>query len=137
LFFRQKSDSNRTCLILDNAQIFGGVAKRNEFVVDGHRLYAPQASVHFQPPLFSATGFDAKRDIAGIVLNRFGHAFVNPQPGFFFGSAGKAAPRDALRNGPFGRIAFSHADLAGAMDHRNAFLESDRAVSQLLDRVLV
>ena len=30
--------------------IFGGVAKRNEFLVDGHRLYAPQASVHFQPP---------------------------------------------------------------------------------------
>ena len=86
--------------------------------------------------MFGASGFDAKRDIAGIVLNRFGHAFINPQPGFFFGLEGKPAPRDALRNGPFGRVAFSHADLAGAMDHRNAFLESDRAVGQLLDRVL-
>lgn len=86
--------------------------------------------------MFGPSGFDAKRDIAGIVLNRFGHAFINPQPGFFFGLEGKPAPRDALRNGPFGRIAFSHADLAGAMDHRNAFIESDRAVSQLLDRVL-
>ena len=86
--------------------------------------------------MFGASGFDAKRDIAGIVLNRWGHAFINPQPGFFFGLEGKPAPRDALRNGPFGRIAFSHADLAGAMDHRNAFTESDRAVHQLLDRVL-
>ena len=86
--------------------------------------------------MFAASGFDAKRDIAGIVLNRFGHAFINPQPGFFFGLNDKPAPRDALRNGPFGRIAFSHCDLAGAMDHRNGFLESDRAVSQLLDRVL-
>jgi spermidine dehydrogenase len=86
--------------------------------------------------MFGASGFDAKRDIAGIILNRFGHAFINPQPGFFFGLEGKPAPREALRNGPFGRIAFSHSDLAGAMDHRNAFMESDRAVNQLLDRVL-
>ena len=86
--------------------------------------------------MFAQSGFDAKRDIAGIVMNRFGHAFINPQPGFFFGSDGKPAARDALRNGPFGRIAFSHCDLVGAMDHRNAYMESHRAVSQLLDRVL-
>jgi len=87
--------------------------------------------------MFGASGFDAKRDIAGIVLNRFGHAFINPQPGFFFGSNGEGAPRDVLRAAPFGRIAFSHSDLAGAMDHRNAFIESNRAVGQLLDQVLV
>jgi hypothetical protein len=44
---------------------------------------------------------------------------------------------DALRNGPFGRIGFSHCDLAGTMDHRNAFVESESAASQLLDRVLI
>jgi spermidine dehydrogenase len=87
--------------------------------------------------MFGASGFDARRDIAGIVLNRFGHAFINARPGFFFGSNGEAAPRDLLRAAPFGRIAFSHSDLAGAMDHRNAFLESSRAVGQLLDQVLV
>jgi spermidine dehydrogenase len=87
--------------------------------------------------MFAASGFDAKRDIAGIVLNRWGHAFINPQPGFFFGLNGNPAPRQALRDGPFGRIAFSNSDLSGAMDHRNAFIESNRAVNQLLDRVLV
>jgi spermidine dehydrogenase len=86
--------------------------------------------------MFSATGFDARRDIAGIILNRWGHAFVNPQPGFFFGKDGKPAPRDVLRSAPFGRIAFSHTELAGAQDHRNAALESYRAVGQLLDQVL-
>ncbi len=50
LFFHKQTSSTRNCLILDNAHIFGGVAKRNEFIVDGHRLFAPQASVHFQPP---------------------------------------------------------------------------------------
>jgi spermidine dehydrogenase len=87
--------------------------------------------------MFERSGFDVRRDIAGIVLNRWGHAFINPQPGFFFGANGKSAPRDALRNAPFGRIAFSHSDLSGAQDHRNAFRESHRAVGQLLDSVLV
>ena len=49
LFFHQRTRVNRNCIVLDNAAIFGGVAKRNEFEVDGHRLYAAQGSVHFQP----------------------------------------------------------------------------------------
>jgi spermidine dehydrogenase len=81
--------------------------------------------------MFSMSGFDARRDIAGIVLNRWGHAFVNPQPGFFFGKDGKPAPRDVLRNKPFGRIAFANTDLSGAMDHLNAIAEAHRAVYQI------
>jgi hypothetical protein len=30
-----------------------------------------------------------------------------------------------------------HQDLSGAIDHRNALIESNRAVSQLLDRAMV
>jgi spermidine dehydrogenase len=86
--------------------------------------------------MFSPSGFDAGRDIAGIILNRWGHAYVNPQPGFFFGKEGKPAPREILRGAPFGRIAFANTDLAGAMDHKSAVLEGHRAVGQLLDRVL-
>jgi spermidine dehydrogenase len=86
--------------------------------------------------MFTGAGFDATRDIAGIVLNRWGHAYVNPQPGFFFGRDGKLAPRDVLRSAPFGRIAFANTDLAGAMDHRFSILEAQRAVSQLLDQVV-
>jgi len=82
--------------------------------------------------MFAPGGFDPRRDIAGIILNRWGHAYVNPQPGFFFGVGGKPAPRDVLRDAPHGRIAFANTDLAGAMDHRNSILEADRAVKQLV-----
>jgi spermidine dehydrogenase len=81
--------------------------------------------------MFAPGGFDPKRDIAGIILNRWGHAYVNPQPGFFFGVDGKPAPRDVLRDRPHGRIAFANTDLAGAADHRNCIREADRAVRQL------
>ena len=86
--------------------------------------------------IFAPAGFDPGRDIAGIILNRWGHAYLNPQPGFFFGVKGRPAPREILRNAPFGRIAFANTDLAGAMDHRYSILEAQRAVGQLLDQVL-
>ena len=81
--------------------------------------------------MFAPGGFDPRRDIAGIILNRWGHAYVNPQPGFFFGTNGQPAPRDVLRHRPHGRIAFANTDLAGAMDHRNSIREAERAVNQL------
>lgn len=87
--------------------------------------------------MFGGAGFDAQRDIAGIILNRWGHAYLSPQPGFFFGRDGQPAPRDVLRRGPFGRIAFANSDLAGAMDHRFSILEAQRAVGLLLDQVLL
>jgi len=84
--------------------------------------------------MFASGGFDAQRDIGGIILNRWGHAYLNPQPGFFFGKNGNPAPREVLRKTPFGRIAFANTDLAGAMDHRYSILEAQRAVQQVLGR---
>ncbi len=81
--------------------------------------------------MFAPGGFDPRRDIAGLILNRWGHAYVSPQPGFYFGVDGKPAPRDVLRDRPHGRIAFANTELAGASDHRNAIREADRAVRQL------
>lgn len=82
--------------------------------------------------MFSSAGFDAKRDIAGIILNRWGHAYLSPQPGFFFGKDGKPGPGEVLRNTPFDRISFANSDLAGIMDHRTSILEAHRAVGQAL-----
>lgn len=82
--------------------------------------------------MFAAGGFDPRRDIAGIILNRWGHAYVNPQPGFFFGTNGQPAARDVIRGAPHGRIAFANTDLGGAMDIRNCVREADRAVAQLV-----
>ncbi|HKU26227.1 MAG TPA: FAD/NAD(P)-binding protein [Candidatus Sulfotelmatobacter sp.] len=86
--------------------------------------------------MFARSGFDPARDVAGIILNRWGHAYLTPPPGFFFGKSGKPAPGDVLRAGPFGRIAFANTDLSGVADHRSSIIEANRAVVQLLDQVL-
>ncbi|MEW5974926.1 MAG: NAD(P)-binding protein [Acidobacteriota bacterium] len=82
--------------------------------------------------MFSSSGFDAKRDIAGIIVNRWGHHFLVPQPGFMYGQDGKPSPRDILRKAPFGRIAFAHTDVTGNSGHDLAIVEGHRAVTQLL-----
>lgn len=84
--------------------------------------------------MFSGTGFDANRDITGLILNRWGHAYASPQPGFFFGANGKSAPGEVLRNKPVGRIAFANSDVTGIMDHRMSIIEAERAVKQVLAR---
>src|SRR5882757_1200610 len=55
----RKERPDLTCLVLDNAPIFGGHAKQNEFMVDGQRLWAPQGSqASVGPPSASrATGY--------------------------------------------------------------------------------
>jgi spermidine dehydrogenase len=86
--------------------------------------------------MFARSGFDASRDITGIILNRWGHAYASPAPGFYFGKDGKPAPGEVLRAAPFGRIAFANVDLSGMPDHKSSIIEADRAVGQLLDQAL-
>jgi spermidine dehydrogenase len=80
--------------------------------------------------MFAPGGFDARRDIAGIVLNRWGHAFVTPPPGFFFAPPGRTAPVDIMSE-PVGRIAFGQN---GLEDWSGAALAGRRAVEQSLGR---
>jgi spermidine dehydrogenase len=107
---------------------------RAELLSTPFREYERRIVEHFAM-MFSATGFDARRDIAGIVLNRWGHAYLSPQPGFFFGNGAQLAPGEVLRSKPFGRIAFANSDLAGIMDHRASILEAQRAAGQVMDWV--
>lgn len=83
--------------------------------------------------VFGQAGFDPRQDIAGIILNRWGHAYVDPQPGFFFGKSGQPAPRDVIRRS-FGRIAFAHSELVGHQYWLGAIGEGRRAVDQLTSR---
>jgi spermidine dehydrogenase len=81
---------------------------------------------------FSGAGFDARRDIAGIVLNRWGHAYCAPQPGFFLGRDGNPPPCDVLHE-PHGRIVFAHSELQqGLMNMAFGMLEAHRAVGQAM-----
>ncbi len=80
--------------------------------------------------LFARGGFDARRDVAGIILNRWGHAYVCPAPGFYFGRNGKPAAPEVLRR-PAGRVAFANSDLHGHQNWHDATAEGRRAVEQL------
>ena len=82
--------------------------------------------------MFSSGGFDPVNDIAGIILNRWGHAYVAPGPGFHFGANGAAAPPDVIRE-PIGRIAIGHSELRGHQNWTGAAAEGRRAVESLLD----
>jgi spermidine dehydrogenase len=82
--------------------------------------------------MFSSSGFDAKRDVAGIVANRWGHAYVVCGPGFYHGKDGKPAPSDVIRKS-YGRIAFGHAELTGAQLMQPAMEEGERAARQVME----
>ncbi len=82
--------------------------------------------------LFGKAGFDPKRDVSGIILNRWGHAYVNPQPGFYFGADGTPAPRSIIRE-RFGRISFAHSELNGHQHWLGAVQEGQRAAKQVMD----
>ncbi len=82
--------------------------------------------------MFAASGFDARRDIAGIVLNRWGHAYFAPAPGFFFGLEGAPPPSEVIRK-PHGRIVFAHSELQGNMNMAHAMLEGKRGGRQAME----
>lgn len=82
--------------------------------------------------MFGDQGFDAQRDIAGLITNRWGHAYVVDPPGFFFGKDGKPAPKDVLRK-RFGRLSFGHSELSGAQMWETAAGEGERAAQQILE----
>jgi spermidine dehydrogenase len=70
--------------------------------------------------MFARSGFDAGRDIAGIILNRWGHAYASPAPGFYFGKDGKPAPGDVLAGGSICQDRFANTDLSGTPDHKSS-----------------
>jgi len=104
---------------------------RSEILTTSFRDFERKIREQFTD-MFSNSGFEAKRDIAGIILNRWGHHFIVPPPGFVYGKNGKPAPGEVLQKAPFGRIAFANTDLTGDSGHDLAIQEGHRAVTQLL-----
>jgi spermidine dehydrogenase len=79
--------------------------------------------------LFGSSGFDPERDVAGLILNRWGHAYSVPYPGFYGGASGQG-PGDVLRTN-VGRISFAHSELAGLQHYGPAADEGRRAYQQV------
>ena len=110
-----------------------GPIGRAELLSKSYRDYEREI-VDQMNKMFSADGFDAERDVAGIVLNRWGHAYISPQPGFHFGKDGQDAPKDIVKKG-FGRIQFGHSELSGYMSHTRALNEGARAADVAMTRL--
>jgi spermidine dehydrogenase len=81
--------------------------------------------------VFAEGGFNARTDIAGIILNRWGHARVLQPPGWHYGRDGKPAPREVVEKG-FGRIAIGHSELNGHQSAGGAMAQGKRAAEQIL-----
>ena len=107
-----------------------GPAGRAQLYGTSYADYERQIVAQMQR-MFSSGGFNARRDVAGIVLNRWGHAFISPPPGFFFGKDGTPSPLKVLQQ-PFGRIAFGNSELSGVQGWTTATTEGKRAVTQVL-----
>ncbi len=71
LFYHQRAGADKSVLVLDNHDDFGGHAKRNEFEVDGRTLIGYGGSQSIDGPgNFSAASSQMLKDV-GIVTERF------------------------------------------------------------------
>jgi len=84
--------------------------------------------------LFGSAGFKPERDIAAIILNRWGHARLIEPPGFHYGQDGKPSPLERVREG-YGRIAIGHSELNGAQ-HWGSALEYGRKAGERVARMV-
>ena len=106
-----------------------GAMGRAELLATSYRDYESKIYAQMMK-LFGSSGFNPRRDVAGIILNRWGHAYSVPYPGFFGGKDG-IAPRDLIRKG-YGRIAFGHSELDGLQHYGPAADEGRRAFNQVM-----
>lgn len=107
-----------------------GVLGRTRLLATSYAQYERQIRVQMAQ-MFAGTGFDPARDIAGIVLNRWGHARVIQPPGFYYGRDGKPPAREVVAKG-YGRIIIAHSELNGAQNYRGAFEHGARAAREAL-----
>lgn len=107
-----------------------GVLGRTKMLAAPYAEYERQIRQHMVR-LFGASGFNAKRDIAGIILNRWGHARVLQAPGFYYGRDGRPAAREIVQRG-FGSIAIGHSELNGHQSATGAMAQGKRAVEQVM-----
>jgi spermidine dehydrogenase len=107
-----------------------GVLGRTRLLASPYADYERRIREHMTH-LFSQAGFNPRRDIAGVILNRWGHARVVQSPGFYYGRDGRPAARDVVMKG-FGRIAIGHSELNGHQSATGAMAQGKRAVEQVL-----
>jgi spermidine dehydrogenase len=106
-----------------------GEAGRKKLLSTSYAEYERQIRAQLTT-LFASAGFNASRDIAGIVLNRWGHARIIQPPGFYYGVDGKPSVRQIVERG-FGKIAIAHSELNGHQSATGAIAQGKRAAEAL------
>ena len=136
----QPLDPDKPIVMTFYAPIFkSGLSRKNQGIIGRAELLGTSFADYERQireqmtAMFSAGGFDPVKDIAGIILNRWGHAYVNPDLGFMFGSNNELSAPDVIRQ-PYGRIAIGHSELRGHQYWNGAAGEGRRAVEALIDR---
>ena len=105
-----------------------GTIGRGELLGKIYLDYEREIRTHMND-IFGSGGFDARRDIEGIILNRWGHAYIAPEPGFYFGEKNNGGLADPIKKG-HGHIFYGHSELGTRMNYRNAISEGGRAGEQ-------
>ena len=108
-----------------------GVAGRNELFATPFADYERRLRERMIR-CFGDSGFDPERDIAGIILNRWGHARLCQQPGFYYGTDDGPSPREVVEAG-FGRVAIGHSELNGHQNWTGGIRQGYRAAAQILN----
>ena len=106
-----------------------GIQGRAKLLMTSYADYEKQIIAQLNK-LFGASGFKAGNDVRGIILNRWGHAYVVPTPGYLVDTPERKAPVNVIREG-FGRVRFGHSELRGWQHWGPAADEGRRAVEQL------
>jgi spermidine dehydrogenase len=106
-----------------------GVLGRNKMLSTSYAEWERTIRAHMVR-LYGDHGFNPKTDIAGIILNRWGHARVLQPPGWHYGRDGKPAPREVVEKG-FGRIVIAHSELNGHQNATGAMAQGKRAAAQI------
>jgi spermidine dehydrogenase len=110
-----------------------GVLARARLLSQSYADYERQCREHMVK-LFGEAGFNPKTDIAGIILNRWGHARVLQPPGFHYGRNGQPAGWEVISKG-YGNIAIGHSELNGHQSVGGAMAQGKRAAEQTLASV--
>jgi spermidine dehydrogenase len=107
-----------------------GALGRKKLMETSYRDYERQIRSQMTT-MFGGAGFDPVKDIAGIVLNRWGHARIVQPPGFYYGRDGEPAAREIVAKG-FGRVAIGHSELDGHQTATGAILQGKRTAESVL-----
>lgn len=102
-----------------------GAAGRRRLLETPYAQYERTIRSHMAR-LFAASGFDPRTDIAGIILNRWGHARLVQPPGWYYGREGNAPAREVVQRG-YGRVAIAHSELNGHMNVTGAIAQGKRS----------